>query len=94
MTSDEIAGCNRLFAATENELATHNGPYLFGGLSLADLALVPTVVRLDAHQPDFQDWPLTRDWFSSVLSRESVREWLADARSLPHIWFDDYLPAQ
>jgi len=94
MTADEVAGCNRLFAATENELATHKGPYLFGRLSLADLALVPTVVRLDAHQPKFRDWPLTCEWFEAVLSRETVGEWLADARKLPHIWFDDYLPDQ
>ena len=92
MTADEVTGCNRLFAATESELAAHDGPYLFGELSLADLALAPTIIRLDAHKPDFSDWPLTRDWFQAVLSRETVREWLADARKLPHIWFDDYLP--
>jgi len=92
MTADEVADCNRLFSATENELATRKGPYLLGCLSLADLALAPTVVRLNAHQPEFRDWPLTREWFEAVLSRESVREWLADARQLPHVWFDDYLP--
>ena len=92
MTADEVSGCNRLFAALEIELANHGGPYLFGDLSLADLALVPTVVRLDAHQPDFTNWPLTRHWFEAILGRETVREWLEDARSLPHIWFDDYMP--
>lgn len=92
MTADEIDDCNRLFAATENELATHKGPYLFGRLSLADLALAPTVIRLGAHKPDFRNWPLTCEWFEAVLSRESVREWLADARTLQHIWFDDYWP--
>jgi len=94
LTDDEIADCSRLFAATEYELANHNGPYLFGDLSLADLALAPTIIRLDAHQPDFQDWPLTHDWFNAVLSRKSVREWLDQALPLPHIWFDDYLPDQ
>lgn len=94
MTADEVEGCNRLFAATETELASHKGPYLFGSLSLADLALAPTVIRLDAHCPCFSDWPLTREWFETVLSRESVHEWLAEALPLPHIWFDDYLPDQ
>lgn len=94
MTESEVAGCHRLFSALETELANSGGPYLFGELSLADLALVPTVVRLDAHNPDFSDFPLTKGWFEEVQARESVREWLEDARQLPHIWFDDYLPDQ
>ena len=55
---EEIAGCNRLFSALEDELATHGGPFLFGEFSLADIALAPTVIRLDAHNPDFDAWPL------------------------------------
>lgn len=92
MTGDEVAGCRRLFSAVENEIAEHGGPYTFGDLSLADLALVPTIVRLAAHEPDFGDFPLTQAWFEAVLAREFVQEWLDDARQLPHIWFDDYLP--
>lgn len=94
LTAAEVADCNRFFTATENELAHNNGPYLIGDLSLADLALTPTIIRLNAHKPDFEDWPLTRDWFNAVLSRKSVREWLDQAAPLPHIWFDDYLPDQ
>ena len=94
LTAEEVTDCNRLLAATEDELPNHNGPYLFGNPSLADLALTPTIIRLDAHQPDFQNWPLTRDWFRAILSRKSVREWLGDALPLPHIWFEDYLPEQ
>ena len=81
-----------MFTAVENEIAEHGGPYAFGDLSLADLALVPTIVRLEAHDPDFGDFPLTQAWFEAVLAREFVQEWLDDARQLPHIWFDDYLP--
>ena len=92
MTADEIADCNRLFAAFETELDAHGGPFLFGDLSLADLALAPTVIRLDAHEPDFTDWPLTGQWFQVVLAQEYVQEWLEDAKLLPHIWLDDYLP--
>lgn len=92
LTDEEISDCDRLFAVLENELSSHDGSYLFGDLSLADLALVPTVVRLDAHDPDFSAWPLTKRWFETVLSRETVCEWLDEARPLPHIWFDDYLP--
>jgi glutathione S-transferase len=92
LTEAEISDCNRLFAVLESELASNGGNHLFGELSLADLALVPTVVRLDAHSPDFSAWPLTEQWFETILSRETVCEWLDEARPLPHIWFDDYLP--
>ena len=92
LINEEIADCNRLFSALENELATHGGPFLFGELSLADIALAPTVIRLDAHNPEFDTLPLTKRWFEAVLSRKSVCDWLDEARPLPHIWFDDYLP--
>ena len=92
LTEAEISDCNRLFKVLETELASNGGDYLFGELSLADLALVPTVVRLDAHDPDFSAWPLTEQWFETILSRETVCEWLDEAQSLPYIWFDDYLP--
>lgn len=92
LTDDEKADCSRLFSVLENELATHGGPFLFGEFSLADIALAPTVIRLDAHNPDFDIWPLTKRWFEAVLSRKSVCDWVDEARPLPHIWFDDYMP--
>ncbi len=92
LTDEEVSDCNRLFAVLENELLTHGGPYLFGDLSLADLALAPTVIRLNAHNPNFDEWPQTAHWFESVLARATVCEWLDEARPLPHIWIDDYLP--
>jgi glutathione S-transferase len=92
LIDEEVSDCNRLFAVLENELLTNGGPYLFGDLSLADLALAPTVIRLDAHNPNFDEWPQTAHWFENVLSRATVCEWLEEARLLPHIWFEDYLP--
>jgi len=92
MTTEEISDCNRLFSAFENELVSHGGPYLFGDLSLADLALAPTIIRLEAHQPQFDNWPMTESWFKTVIAMESVQDWLEDAYALPHIWFDEYLP--
>jgi glutathione S-transferase len=92
LIDEEISDCNRLFATLENELSTNGGAYLFGQLSLADIALVPTVIRLDAHNPGLDAWPLTKRWFETILSRETVCEWLDEARPLPHIWFDDYMP--
>lgn len=92
LTNDEVADCARLFATLESELSANGGPYLFGELTLADLALTPTVIRLDAHCPDFDAWPLTKRWFEAVLSRDTVCEWLDEARSQPHVWLEDYLP--
>ena len=57
MTEDERADAARLFASWEAELARSGGPYLGGALSLADLAFVPTVVRLQAHSPELGPWP-------------------------------------
>jgi len=93
MTDDELSDCRRLFAALEAELEIHGGPYLFEELTLADLALAPTVIRLAAHKPEFAEWPLTERWFQAVADIEPVQEWLEDAYQLPHIWFDDYLPS-
>lgn len=93
LASEEVADCVRLFSVLEAELAEHGGPYLFGALSLADIALIPTLVRLDAHRPDFSNYPFAKRWFEFVLSRDSVRKWLDEARVLPPVWPDDYLPA-
>ena len=91
MTPAETDDCARLFDALEAQLAeVSDGVYLFGELSLADLALTPTVIRLDAHDPNFDAWPLTQRWFDAVLSRESVMEWLRDAEELPPVLLDDY----
>ena len=90
MTPDEVADSERLFRAFEDELAAHGGPYLFGALSLPDLALVPTVIRIAAHDPDLARWPLTAAWMEALLARPAVEHWLHAARDLPPVWLDDY----
>jgi glutathione S-transferase len=55
MTGDGISDCERLFAILEDELGKNRGAYLLGESSLPDLALTPTVIRLDAPSPDFED---------------------------------------
>ena len=91
LTGAEADECRRLFPALEEILERSGGPYLFGELSLADLMLVPTVVRLESHGVDLTSSPACRRWVDAILRRESVAEWLAEARAAPHIWFDDYL---
>lgn len=65
---------------------------LFGQLSLADLMLVPTVVRLTRHDLELAPWQRSKSWTVALLERPAVVEWLSQADVLPHIWLDDYLP--
>ncbi|MGP1353934.1 MAG: glutathione S-transferase family protein [Parasphingopyxis sp.] len=87
----EIAECGRLFAVWEHALHDSGGPYLFGQVSLADFSHTPAAIRLSRHAPDLAAWPLTRNWFETILAHEAVQEWLRDADALPPIWYDDYL---
>jgi len=90
MTSDEQAGCSRLFRVCENELAAGGGLYLTGDLSLPDLAFVPAVLRLLAHAPNVDMWPLARAWCDRLIARASVQEWLREATPLPPVGMDEY----
>ncbi|MGH6978578.1 MAG: glutathione S-transferase family protein, partial [Brevundimonas sp.] len=91
LTEMEASERHRLFSLLEQTLAESGGPWLFGDLSLADLVLVPTVVRLNSHDPDLSGWRRCRDWTNALLDRASVKAWLAEADEESHIWFDDYL---
>lgn len=92
LTAGEVEECARLVSHLESLLEASGGPFLFGACSLADLVLVPTVLRLDRHRLDWSPWPRSGQWAASLLAMPSVREWLAEAEPLPPIWFDDYLP--
>lgn len=88
MTATEVAEADRIFAVWERELASSGGPYLLGGLSLADLAFVPVVRRLVSHSPDLASWPLAREWAQRLMSRPSVVEWMEQAELLPPVVID------
>ncbi|HEY5757362.1 MAG TPA: glutathione S-transferase family protein [Steroidobacter sp.] len=90
----ERTECARLFAQLERHLDSSGGPYLFGKLSLADLVLVPAVVRLTRHDLDLAPWPRAQSWTVALLERPTVVEWLSEADLEPHIWFDDYLAVE
>lgn len=89
LSAQEISECERLFGFLEGLLGGSDGEYLFGEVSLADLALVPTVVRLTRHAPELA--PRLRVWVEALLGRAEVVEWLGEADALPHVWLDDYL---
>jgi len=87
----EVAEAERLLRPLDDHLAANGGPFLFGALSLADLALTPTVIRLTRHALDLSGWPRVRAWSEAVLGLPDVVAWLAEAAALPPIWYDDYL---
>ena len=94
MTELEVAEAARVLDAWEDALAQGGGDWLAGSLSLADLAFVPTVVRLHAHVPgsgiEPASWPRAFEWMDALLARDTVREWMAEARTLPPVWLRDY----
>src|SRR5690606_41231968 len=90
MPADQRADAARIFDAWEAELVRSGGPRLAGTLSLADLAFVPTAVRLQAHAPDMAQWPRSAAWMEALLARASVREWVDEARTLPPVLLDGY----
>lgn len=90
MTADELAQAQRVFRLWEGELQQSGGPFLVGELSLADLAFVPTVLRLTSHTRSLEPWPLTGAWTQRLLARPSVQEWLQEARLLPVVPLQDY----
>ena len=62
LTQDETEQAGRIFRVWEEELSRSGGPYLTGRLSLADLAFVPTAIRILSHRPNLDKWPLTQAW--------------------------------
>jgi glutathione S-transferase len=90
LTGQEQREAERLFDHTEGFLCA-SGPFLFDALSLADLALAPTLIRLARHNIDLDRHALSRGWVERVLALPSVQEWMSAADELPHIWYDEYL---
>jgi glutathione S-transferase len=90
MTAGELSEASRIFTVWESELRSSGGPFLCGDLSLADLAFVPTVLRLTAHVPSMSAWPLAATWAERLIARPSVQEWLREAQQLPVVRLDDY----
>lgn len=90
MTERELVEAQRIFNVWEEELKQSGGPYLLGELSLADLAFVPSILRLTSHMRNLHSWPLTLAWTERLLSRPTVQEWMREANSLPVVLLEDY----
>lgn len=93
MTAEEAGQAGRILRVCGAELASNGGPYLAGALSLADLAFVPVVRRLQAHGADALAMPAVASWMQRLTRRPSVLEWMAEAEALPPVFLDDYSPA-
>lgn len=91
LSDDEINSAERLYAVWDAELKNNGGPYLVGELSLADIALLPSVLRLTSHHPVSDKWRLTADWVERLIARPYVQEWLNEAYKLPPIYHPGYL---
>ena len=89
MTPAELQEARRIQAVWENELAGSGGPYLMGDLSLADLAFVPVVQRLQAHGASAGQFRHVGAWIDRLLSRPAVVEWMREARALPPVIGND-----
>jgi len=85
LTDIEAGQAVRVFNVWEQELAQSGGPYLMGNLSLADLSFVPVVRRLLAPGTLLTEWPRTQLWVDRLMYRDSVREWMQVAESLPPV---------
>lgn len=92
MTIDEKSQAARIYAALEAQLQKSEGPFLFGELSLADIILVPTVLRLVSHTDGLEQWPQCDAWSGALLSRAHVREWMAEANCAPPVRDAAYCP--
>ena len=90
LSFDEKANAEFLYSVWEKELTDHGGPYLIGDYSLADIALVPSVLRLTSHHIVGAKWPLTSKWAKRLLARPLVKEWLEEAYKLPPIYHEGY----
>lgn len=92
LSTDEATDAGRLFDVLEAALRRNDGLFLVGSLSLADLAFVPTMIRILSRGPDTDLWPSTQEWHKRLLSRETVQEWMQEAIRLPPVLLDDDKP--
>ncbi len=75
----------RAAEAWERTLQRSDGPYLFGALSLADLAFVPVIRRLRAHHFPLSHYPRASLWATELMARPPVQQWMRDAEALPPV---------
>jgi len=90
LSYDEIKTIERIYDIWDRSIIKFGGDYLVGDYSLADIAFVPSVLRLTSHyQPD-ERWINTKNWADRLLNRPYVKEWLNEAYKLEPIYLPGY----
>ena len=90
LTANEITATEWVYSIWEDYLTENNGDYLIGAFSLADIALLPSVLRFRSHHPVADKFPRTIDWMQRLINRPYVQEWLTDAYALEPIYCEGY----
>ena len=90
LSANEIASAKWVYSIWEESIKKHRGAYLVGDLSLADIALLPSVLRLKAHFRVADEYPLTQSWMQRLINRPHVQEWLKEAYALEPIYCEGY----
>jgi len=90
LTANEIAAIEWVYSIWENYLTESSGGYLIGSYSLADIILVPSVLRFKSHHPVADQFPRTQEWMQRLLKRPYVQEWLTDAYEQEPIYCAGY----
>jgi len=90
LTANEIAATEWVYSIWENHLTENNGGYLIGDFSLADISLLPSVLRFKSHHPVPDRFPFVIAWMERLINRPFVQEWLHDAYALEPIYCEGY----
>jgi glutathione S-transferase len=70
-----LARLRRAYERMDAEIAASGGPWLLGkNLTLADVAVMPALVRMDdLGMPDWQDLPRVVTWFDNIRAHPSFK---------------------
>ena len=90
LSQDETAQIEAIYQLWDDTINEYGGHYLVGGFSIADIMLLPSVVRFSSHLEADERWPSTQLWFSELLNRPYVREWLDEAYQQKPIYLPGY----
>ncbi|WDE01156.1 glutathione S-transferase family protein [Thalassomonas actiniarum] len=90
LSAGEISSAEWIYGIWQQHLESIGGAYLLGEYSLADIALVPSVLRLTAHHGVGESYPLVVKWVERLLNRPCVQEWLTQAYALEPIYCEGY----
>jgi glutathione S-transferase len=90
LSSDEVAAIEGVYDLWESTIIEFEGMYLIGAYSLADIMLLPSVLRLTSHFKPDDRWPNVVRWVAALSQRPYVKAWVDDANALEPIYVYGY----